>query len=80
MLKLIVGQGMVLTLIGVAVGLGAAYAATRVLSSLLFQIRFTDVMTYALSALLLAVIALLASFFPARKAMKVDPIIALRYE
>ncbi len=79
-LKLIVGQGMKLTVTGLAIGLIAAAGLTRLMSGLLFGIGATDPLTFAAIALLLAVVALLACYIPARRAMKVDPLIALRYE
>jgi putative ABC transport system permease protein len=79
-LKLIVGHGLALAAAGVAVGLGAAFAATRVMSSLLFGVSATDPLTFIVTALLLTGVALAASFIPARRAMRVDPMVALRYE
>ena len=79
-LKLVVRQGMLLALIGVVVGLGGAYALTRVMSSLLFGITERDPLTFGVVAALLMAVAFLACFVPARRATKVDPLTALRYE
>jgi predicted permease len=80
MLKLIVRQGMLLSGIGVAVGLAAAFGLARVLSSLLFGVKATDPLTYATVALVLISVAFFACYVPARRATKIDPLIALRYE
>jgi predicted permease len=79
-LSMVVGQGMKLSLAGVAIGLGGAYALTRVMRSLLFSVSTTDPITFAAVALILSGVSLLACYVPARKAAKVDPIDALRYE
>jgi putative ABC transport system permease protein len=78
--RLIVGRGAKLALAGVAIGLIGALALTRLLSSLLFEVRASDPLTFGAVALLLTAVALLACYFPARRAMRADPMIALRYE
>ncbi len=79
-LKLIVGQGLVLVLIGAGIGLALALAATRVLKSLLFGVSATDPLTFTVVVVVLVAVALLACYIPARRATKVDPLVALRYE
>jgi putative ABC transport system permease protein len=79
-LRLVVRQGMALTLAGLAIGLGGAFALTRVLSEFLYQVGVTDPATFALLPLLLAAVAALACWIPARRATKVDPLVALRRE
>ena len=79
-LQLVVRQGMVLVAIGVALGLVLAFALTRVLASVLFNITPSDPLTFSLVAVTLPLVALLACYIPARRATRVDPLIALRYE
>jgi putative ABC transport system permease protein len=79
-MKLVVWQGMLLTLIGVVLGLAGALAFTRVMSSLLFGVTTKDPITFAVVAALLIAVAFIACFVPARRATKVDPLVALRYE
>jgi putative ABC transport system permease protein len=79
-LRLIIGQGIKLVVIGVALGLGGAYALTRLISSLLFGVGTKDTLTFVVVAAVLALIALVACYVPARRATKVDPLVALRYE
>ena len=77
---LVLKEAVRLTALGVGLGLVGAFAATRVLRSLLFEVKPTDPLTFICLSLLLALVALLASYIPARRATKVDPLIALRYE
>jgi putative ABC transport system permease protein len=78
--KMVLSEGMLLALIGVVGGLAASYAATRILSGLLFGVSATDITTFIGVAVLLTTIALLACYVPARRASRIDPVDALRYE
>jgi putative ABC transport system permease protein len=79
-LMLVLRQGLVLTVIGVVLGLVAAFALTRLLSGLLFGVAAVDVTTFTTISLLLIAVSLLACYLPARRAMRIDPLSALRYE
>jgi putative ABC transport system permease protein len=79
-LRLVLGEGVRMAALGVAIGIAASMAITRLMSTLLFGVGATDPLTFASVAVLLSLVALLASYIPARRAMRVDPIIALRYE
>lgn len=78
--RLVVGEGMRVVVVGVIVGLALAFLATRLLSSALFGINPSDPITFVVTPALLVGVALAASFLPARRATKVDPVLALRTE
>ena len=79
-LKMVIGQAIVLTIIGLVLGLSASYALTSLMTTLLYGVKPTDPATFVLTAAILSMTALLASYLPARRATKVDPLEALRYE
>jgi len=79
-LRLILSQGTRLVLVGIAIGILGAIGLTRLMASQLFQISTTDPLTFAAVALTLALVALAACYVPARRATKVEPMVALRYE
>jgi hypothetical protein len=79
-LKLVLGQGLIVTLTGAVVGIGGALGLTRFLASLLYRVKPTDPLTFIGVTIILIVVALLACYIPARRGAKVDPMVALRYE
>jgi putative ABC transport system permease protein len=79
-LRMVVGQGMRLAALGISIGLALAFGLTWLMKALLFGVSATDPLTFAVVALVLALVALLACWIPARRATKVDPMIALRCE
>jgi len=79
-LRLVVRQGIILAVAGLTIGLAGSYALSKLIETLLFNVKPTDVSTFIVSGLVLLVATFLASYIPARRATKVDPIVALRYE
>ena len=79
-LLLVLKQGLMLTIVGVVLGLAAASALTRLLSGMLFGVGTVDMTTFTTISVLLIVVSLLACYLPARRAMRIDPLSALRYE
>jgi predicted permease len=79
-LRMVLGEGLKITLIGIAIGLAAALGLTRLITTLIYGVGTTDPITFASVAILLSSVALLACYIPGRRAMRVDPMIALRYE
>jgi predicted permease len=79
-LRLVMGRGLRMTFLGVVIGLAASIGLTRLMAKMLYRVSPTDPLTFAGVALILALVALTACFIPARRAMRVDPIVALRYE
>jgi len=79
-LRLVLGRGIVLTLLGLVIGLGLSFGVTRFLQALLLGVSSTDALTFVGVALLLGAVVLVACVIPARRAMRVDPVQALRYE
>jgi putative ABC transport system permease protein len=79
-MRLVVGNGMVLTLIGIGIGVAASLGLTRLMQTFLFGVGTTDALTFVVVSVLLSAVALVANYIPARRATRVNPVIALRYE
>ncbi len=78
--NMVVGQGMVLAVIGIVIGLGAAFGLTRLLATLLFEVKPLDPVVFTVVPVVLLLVALAAIWFPARRATRIDPVLALRME
>ena len=78
--NMVVGQAMKLAITGIVIGLGAAYGLTRLMVTMLYQVKPTDTLVFGSVALALGAVAFFASYLPARRAVRVDPVVALRYE
>jgi ABC-type antimicrobial peptide transport system permease subunit len=79
-IRMVVRQGIVLAVVGVVVGIAAAFGATRIMSTMLYHVKAMDPLTLAAVSMLLLLVSLVACLLPARRATRVDPLIALRYE
>jgi len=79
-LRLVLGDGAKLAFLGIAIGIAGAIALTRLMTSLLFEVKPTDPETFAVVAIVLAIVALAACYLPARRAVRADPMVALRHE
>lgn len=77
---MVVRQAMILTAAGIAIGIGAAWGLTRLMTSLLYKVKPADPVIFGSVAVVLAVVAFLASYIPASRALRIDPVVALRYE
>jgi putative ABC transport system permease protein len=79
-MEMVLGEGALLTLLGLMIGLSVSFGLTRLLTSFLFDVRPNDPLTFALATIFLIIVSLMACYIPARRATRVDPIVALRYE